>query len=84
MSFQDRDEYSVWRNGNKPGSYWIEMDQGYFVDGGSRSIGYLVAWKAEQGTPGSQHDFQRVVFFYTGETYTCDQYDAGDTCSLYS
>lgn len=81
ITFADRDDYKVWRNANNPGSYWIEMDQGAFLDGGSRSAGYAVAWKAKQGTPGSQHDFQRVVFFYDSGNYVCDQYDAGDTCT---
>lgn len=81
ISFADRDKYTVWRNANKPGSYWIEMDQGYTIDTGSRAAGYAVAWKATQGTSGSQHDFQRVVFYFNGDSYTCDQYDASDTCT---
>lgn len=81
VTFADRDKYKVWRNPNNPGSYWIEMDQGRFIDSGSRSAGYAVVWKAKQGTPGSQHDFQRVVFFYNSGDYYCDEYDAGDTCT---
>lgn len=80
ITFADRDNYKVWRNAKNPGSYWIEMDQGYFIDGGSREAGYALAWKARQGTPGSQHDFQRVVFFYNSGDYTCDEYDRSDTC----
>jgi hypothetical protein len=81
ISFADRDKYTVWRNANNPGSYWIEMDQGYTIDTGSRAAGYAVAWKATQGTSGSQHDFQRVVFYFNGDGYTCDQYAASDTCT---
>lgn len=81
ISFADRDKYTVWRNANNPGSYWIEMDQGYSIDTGSRAAGYALAWKATQGTSGSQHDFQRVVFYFNGDSYTCDQYDASDTCT---
>lgn len=82
-NFQDCDGYKVWRNANKPSSYWIEMDQGRIVNGGNREIGYTIAWKQKQGTAGSQHDFQRVEFtvpYSEGDTITCSHTDSNDTC----
>lgn len=81
ISFQDCDRYDVWRNVDKPGSYWIQMDQGAVINSGSRQIGYSVAWKAREGTAGSQHDFQRVKFYLSGSFETCDAYDASKTCA---
>ncbi|MGL5826853.1 MAG: hypothetical protein ACRCYU_18890 [Nocardioides sp.] len=79
-SFQDCDRYTVWRNANKPSSYWIEMDQGQVIHGGDREIGYAIAWKQKNGTAGSQHDFQRLVLRLHGVPIDCSHTDAGDTC----
>lgn len=91
-SFKDCDEYDVWRNAAKPGSYWIEMDQGYFIHNGSRSAGFVMSWRARKRHPetgrtllsGSMHDLNKVVFtipFGEGERATCTQTDASRTCS---
>lgn len=81
VGFQDCDKYNVWRNASKPSSYWIEMDQGLVLNPGSRHAGYVLAWKQDQGTAGSQHDFQRVVFYYLYENHECSHTDAGDRCN---
>ncbi|MEI7033120.1 hypothetical protein [Streptomyces pratensis] len=83
-SFQDCDEYDVWYNSSKPGSQWIEMDQGLILTGGGedREAAYTHTIKVKQGTAGSMHDFQRVVFEdgFTDATSSCEQYDASTTC----
>ena len=79
-TFQDCDRYSMWRNANKPSSYWLEMDQGYVLRHGNREAAYALAWKQKQGTAASQHDLQKLVFHYNGNAYTCKHTDAGDTC----
>jgi hypothetical protein len=80
VSFQDCDGYDVWRNVDNPGSYWQQMDQGVVLHGGSREAGYVVGWKAQQGTPGSQHDFQRVIFHNWFTNFECSSYDSDKTC----
>ncbi len=80
LSFQDCDGYEVWRNANKPSSYWLQMDQGVVLHGGSRSIGYALAWKQKDGTAASQHDYQQVNFYWNSNDHNCSHTDAGATC----
>lgn len=80
-SFIDCDDYLVWRNFENPGSYHITMDQGAWVTSGDRQAAYTLSIKVKQGTAGSMHDFQRVIFTYQGSSHECSVYDAGKTCS---
>ncbi len=83
-SFQDCDEYEVWYNSSKPGSQWIQMDQGIIQTGGGedREAAYTHTIKVKQGTAGSMHDFQRVIFTdgFTDGTWECDHYDGSWSC----
>lgn len=79
-SFIDCDDYTVWRNVDKPGSYHMTMDQGLVTDGGSREAAYSLSLAVNQGTPGSMHDFNRVTFYWNAEDYECSEYDAGKVC----
>jgi hypothetical protein len=82
-TFTDCDGYTVWHNPNVPGSYKITMDQGAWVNEGSRAAGYSVGWKSYQGTPGSMHDFQKMVITRSPEGTTlmpCSTYEQDATC----
>lgn len=83
-SFVDCDGYTVWHNPTNPGSYHITMDQGSWVNEGSRAAGYSLGWKSKQGTAGSMHDYQRILF-QRGPTdssaTTCDSYNANKVCN---
>lgn len=82
-SFVDCDQYVVWHNPDNPGSYHITMDQGNWVNEGSRSAGYTVGWKSRQGTGGSQHDYQRILFRRAPDSLdtTCASTDTSKACS---
>ncbi|MEU0302094.1 hypothetical protein ABZ252_21890 [Streptomyces sp. NPDC006175] len=79
-SFIDCDDYTVWRNVDKPGSYHMTMGQGLLTDGGSREAAYSLSIKVKEGTAGSMHDFNRVTFYWNAEDYECSEYDAGKVC----
>jgi hypothetical protein len=79
-NFVDCDKYTVWRNAAKPGSYWIEMNQGYVLRSGSREAAYALGFKVKQGVAGSMHDLNLVKFEYYGPDITCKQTDAGRRC----
>lgn len=79
-SFIDCDDYTVWRNVDKPGSYHMTMDQGLLTSSGSREAAYSLSIKVKQGTAGSMHDFNRVTFYWNAEDYECSEYDAGKVC----
>ncbi|MCJ0868602.1 hypothetical protein [Streptomyces sp. AP-93] len=68
-------------NFSKPGSYHITMNQGIYLGGGDREAAYTLSIKVKQGTAGSMTDFQRVVFSFNADDWTCDAYDTGKTCS---
>jgi hypothetical protein len=56
------------------------------VNEGSRAAAYSVGWKSLQGTPGSQHDYQKIVFVHTpGSTSyaPCASYEVNKTCEGY-
>lgn len=81
---QDCSEYDIWWNPDIPGSYRLTYDQGAWVNEGNRSIAYTVAWRVDQGTPGSQHDFQEIAFQRSPTATvatTCKSYDQSLTCS---
>lgn len=80
-TFKDCDDYVVWRNFSNPGSYHITMDQGFYLGSGDREAAYSLSIKVKQGTAGSMHDFQRVIFYFNSEDWTCDSYDSYKTCS---
>ncbi|MCX6398996.1 MAG: hypothetical protein NTX33_03565 [Propionibacteriales bacterium] len=92
FEFKDCDQYHVWRNAEKPGSYWIEMNQGFWVtNGGSKQAGFVMSWQARKKHPttgakllsGSLHDLNKVVFTIPGsegDTRTCTQTDASRDC----
>ncbi|MEU9674934.1 MULTISPECIES: hypothetical protein [Streptomyces] len=83
-NFNDCDEIEVWYNSSKPGSQWVEMDQGAVLWNGGRDyeIAYTHSFKVKQGTAGSMHDFQRVTFEdgFTDGQGSCDAYDGSMTC----
>lgn len=81
-SFQDCDRYTKWHNPDKPGSYHLTMDQGNVVREGDRAAAYTVGWKSHQGTPGSMHDFQRLVITRgpdgTSGQFRCESYEISE------
>ncbi|MER7700351.1 MULTISPECIES: hypothetical protein [unclassified Streptomyces] len=83
-NFNDCDEYEVWYNSSKPGSQWIQMDQGLVLWNGGKDFeaAYTHSFKVKQGTAGSMHDFQRVTFEdgLTDGQGSCDSYDVSETC----
>ncbi|MFD4019037.1 hypothetical protein [Streptomyces sindenensis] len=83
-NFNDCDEIKVWYNSSKPGSQWVEMDQGLVLWNGGRDyqVAYTHSFKVKQGTAGSMHDFQRVTFEdgFTDDQGSCDAYDGSMTC----
>lgn len=84
-TFQDCDKYTFWRNGGKPGSYWIEMDQGRFLNDGPREAAYALGFITRQGARASMHDLNLVVFnqfsqLWGSQDKACKQTDAGRNC----
>ncbi|MFZ4143660.1 hypothetical protein ACOZDZ_23485 [Streptomyces griseoincarnatus] len=83
-NFNDCDENKVWCNSSKPGSQWVEMDQGLVLWNGGRDyeVAYTNSFKVKQGTARSMHDFQRVTFEdgLTDDQGSCDAYDGSMTC----
>lgn len=83
-SFQDCDEYEVWYNFSKPGSQWVQMDQGLVLynGGADYEAAYSHSIKVKQGTAGSMHDFQRVTFEdgMSDLEGSCSSYDSYATC----
>ncbi|MGL5826434.1 MAG: hypothetical protein ACRCYU_16725 [Nocardioides sp.] len=76
-------DYTVWLNYSVPGSFRLTLDQGAFVSEGTRSLAYTVGWKSVQGTPGSQHDYQRIVFVHTPTSFPgigCSSYEVSGSC----
>lgn len=80
-NFADCDHYDVWHNPNKPGSYYIEMNQGLSVNSGPREAAYSITFKVKQGTPGSLHDVNKVLFTFRGSRTTCTSTDTSKTCN---
>ncbi len=78
--------YNMWRNVDKPSSYYLEyLTPGLGSDrAGNRQVGYVIMWSQKEGTPGSQHDLQKIRLgwpsWYPGAYETCTQTDASRTC----
>lgn len=79
-SFTDCDKNTVWRNIDKPGSYWIEMEQGSWINAGSRSVAYTLSLKIKQGIRASMNDSQKVTWFLSGTPKDCSSTDASKNC----
>lgn len=77
--------YNMWRNVDKPSSYWLQYESGGLnPSGGNKQVGYVIMWSQQEGTPGSQHDLQQIRLgwpaYYWGAYETCTQTDASRTC----
>lgn len=77
--------YNMWRNVDKPSSYWLQYESGGVnPSGGNKEVGYVIMWSQKEGTLGSQHDLQQIRLgwpaYYWGAYETCSQTDAGRTC----
>lgn len=59
----DCDTNHVWFSYYNEGSYRHILDQGSTIYGGDREAAYAWVVRVKAGTPGSQHDAQRVEFF---------------------
>jgi hypothetical protein len=77
------DTYNMWRNIDKPSSYWLQY-QGHTK--GNREAAYTLLWSQKQGTSRSQHDLQKLVLEWPSWAMTsdsvCTQTDASKTCRL--
>lgn len=67
--------YNMWRNIDKPSSYWIQY-QNPNGGSGNREVAYVLIWSQKPGTEGSMHDLQ-LIETMIGE---CQQTDASRTC----
>lgn len=75
--------YNMWRNVEKPSSYWIQWEG---RAKGNREAAYSLVWVQKQGTARSQHDLQKIVMTWPNWSLipdtVCTQTDSGRTCHL--
>lgn len=83
--FQKCGAYNMWRNIDKPSSYWLQFEG---KTQQNREVGYTLAWAQDAGSAGSQHDEQQIVISFSSlsgifgmlPNVNCKQTDAGRTC----
>jgi hypothetical protein len=75
-------KYNMWRNVDKPSSYWLQYEGG---GGGNREVGYILSWSQKPGTAASMHDVNKIKISFplpSGRPdQTCTQTDASRTCT---
>lgn len=80
-NFDRCDEYKIWRNIDKPSSFWMEW-RGKAK--GNREAAYSVAWSHKQGAARSQHDLNKMVMVWPAlaqiSDSVCTQTDSDRTC----